>query len=1070
MANRIFFILLISLLTAARPQSAYALQEDLGIQVPEGFIVEKVAGPKLANDIYSLAVSDIDGKVFVAGRGYIKRLIDSNRDGMFESSELFSSIPKNGAQGLLALEDQFICTGDQGVLSIQNGVVKVLVPMKTGAEHGTHAVRLGPDKKLYVLAGNATKIESDFFSDPASPIQKPRAGFLMRMNRDGTQKQIVAHGFRNAYDFDFNDAGEIFVYDSDGERDISLPWYRPTRVYQIRAGDDAGWVTAGWKRPSDYLDMPKTIAKLGRGSPTGVCVYRRRTDKHQFSFPPKYHNAVFVGDWTFGRVVALLPNDSGDDYQQIEFAQSTGQSGFAVTDIAMDFDGSLLISVGGRGTRGAVYRIRHLTGENHAQLKTRDADRIANSIRVKGHLQTMNKLVRHLQNPETTVVIAALEQLIRHPELATINESKTSQLVDLLQKKSSIDSPSSEGLVLNVLKSMPTAEPDDFSKTADPVPALLVELAAAKSQAQRAELLLKTCQFISTVESESELRRLIRIAQLSMDGCTDRPTNLMFSGYEPTVPLNLTKKQRDQALTDLHTGSMSATLRPAVDGVDPASGYAVEEIGRLAAMLSHHSETQLGVDGKFDAFVLFVLALQDDEKPKRNPLKSRIHQLNVLAKMRSTCLPFDEDSPQSIRTMAALILSIPNQLEQRNQPIDRNFYPRLNHTVKVLLDNVQGLGFELAKQIQPNGKQLSLFELIVSTQKTSAKTRALLSRKLKKFVEARPDEVTNLHLSLLVKLEKDAATVLRKFAQRPDVRLAVLQGLTRLDPSPVDVRLFVEELASPQPDRLKLAATGLSAVLRKAGESQVASDVLQGAVGIYGADRNQAGLVVARATRALDRMNWSRAEIVAKDSLIRLLRQISGKNFDYQLGLMKPNGNQKKPQTEAIESWIDYAAKKFPDEMARENASSHSFASVRELANRLADVQGDADRGKIVYQKFRCAQCHDSGSRLGPRLEGIGKRFSKVDMIQSILDPNESVPDRYKATVLSLSDGTLVRGTVIYDSVAGIVIQKEDGMTATLSGDQIDDRMISGSLMPEGLMKGASDQDWANLLEFLRSR
>lgn len=56
----------------------------------------------------------------------------------------------------------------------------------------------------------------------------------------------------------------IDVFDSDGERDISLPWYRPTRVFRTAQGDDAGWLSRSWKRPKYDVQMPIELADLGR--------------------------------------------------------------------------------------------------------------------------------------------------------------------------------------------------------------------------------------------------------------------------------------------------------------------------------------------------------------------------------------------------------------------------------------------------------------------------------------------------------------------------------------------------------------------------------------------------------------------------------------------------------------------------------------------------------------------------------------------------------------------------------------------------------------------------------------
>src|SRR6185369_14398073 len=113
-------------------------------------------------------------------------------------------------------------------------------------EHGPHAVVLGPDKMLYVIAGNFTNLPDGIA--PTSPAKNwaedlllPRmpdgkghdptimapGGWLCRTDRDGKKWEAVSVGMRNAYDIAFNRDGELFTFDSDMEWDIGSPWYRP---------------------------------------------------------------------------------------------------------------------------------------------------------------------------------------------------------------------------------------------------------------------------------------------------------------------------------------------------------------------------------------------------------------------------------------------------------------------------------------------------------------------------------------------------------------------------------------------------------------------------------------------------------------------------------------------------------------------------------------------------------------------------------------------------------------------------------------------------------------------------
>ena len=336
--------------------------DEIGVRVPEGFEVTEFAGDELARDIYSMTI-DSKGRIVVAGAGYVKILVDNNGDGKADEAKLFSEFPKSGAHGMYFNGRSLICIGDGGILRLKDadgndkadGPPEVFLKMKTGGEHDVHSIQQGPDGWWYVVAGNSAGINAKYATLPTSPLTSPRAGVLFRLKPDLTGGELLAHGFRNCYDFAFNAQGDLFTYDSDEEREISLPWYRPIRVYHSLTGADHGWISKSWMRRDGYFDMPPAVASMGRGSPTGVVCYRHK------QFPEKYRGAVFVLDWTYGRVHALPLTLAGDTWASEPelFMTGEGQNGFAPTDVEVGPDGSLYVCVGGRGTRGAVYRIRH---------------------------------------------------------------------------------------------------------------------------------------------------------------------------------------------------------------------------------------------------------------------------------------------------------------------------------------------------------------------------------------------------------------------------------------------------------------------------------------------------------------------------------------------------------------------------------------------------------------------------------------------------------------------------------------------------------------------------------------
>jgi putative heme-binding domain-containing protein len=340
-----------------------------GLRVPPGFEVAEFAGSDLANDVYCLTLGP-RGQVVVSGRGFVRLLADTDGDGRADRALDFAGAPKDGAMGLFWEGQTLWCVGDGGLRRYRDAggagrlrAPELAFPLKTGGEHDAHAVRRGPDGWLYLLCGNNTRITKAHATLPTSPIKEPVAGCVLRLPPDLKGCEVVADGFRNAYGMDFNGDGELFTFDSDNERCVSLPWYEPTRCYHVVPGGHHGWrspqLSETWRLPPYFLDVVPPVVTLGRGSPTGVVCYRHT------QFPPRYRGGLFLLDWTFGRVYFVRLERRGSSYvgHAEVFLQAVGDNGFAPTAAAVHPQtGDLYVSIGGRGTRGAVYRIRYPKG------------------------------------------------------------------------------------------------------------------------------------------------------------------------------------------------------------------------------------------------------------------------------------------------------------------------------------------------------------------------------------------------------------------------------------------------------------------------------------------------------------------------------------------------------------------------------------------------------------------------------------------------------------------------------------------------------------------------------------
>ncbi|MDX1953639.1 MAG: hypothetical protein SFY81_15830, partial [Verrucomicrobiota bacterium] len=354
-------LVLLALLVRAHA-AALVANEELGFRLAKGFKATLFADSTLAPDIFAMTL-DSKGRVVVTSHGYIKTLIDSDNDGRADQQILFAE-PSSGGMGLCFDGNDLWFMGNQGLVRYRDAdgnAVADAPPEKLLSsgymEHGGHAMRKGPDGWFYFIGGNDAAFKSSEITVVNPLIRKPVAGAMLRMTEDASKVEVIAHGLRNPYDFDFNAAGDLFTYDSDVESDYFLPWYTHTRVYHLAYGGHHGWQLEGymrsWNRPDYYPDTVDILANIGRGSPTGVITYRHG------QFPEIYRNGLFILDWTFGKIFFLRLDPQGSSYRaRVElFLEPIGSDGFAPSDIVVAPDGGIYVSIGGRKTRGAIYKI-----------------------------------------------------------------------------------------------------------------------------------------------------------------------------------------------------------------------------------------------------------------------------------------------------------------------------------------------------------------------------------------------------------------------------------------------------------------------------------------------------------------------------------------------------------------------------------------------------------------------------------------------------------------------------------------------------------------------------------------
>jgi putative membrane-bound dehydrogenase-like protein len=754
-----------------------AAQAPLGLTVPLGFEVTEFADHTLANDIYCMTL-DPKGRVVVSGRGYIKILVDDDKGGKANRAIDFAETPKDGAMGLLWEGDTLFVTGDGGLRQFTTqdgdhaaGPARLIRKMKTGSDHMAHAILRGPDGWLYVLCGNTSGIDQSFAQLPTSPIKQPVAGCVLRFTPDLTRSEVVADGFRNAYCMDFNSDGELFTWDSDNERCLSLPWYEGTRFYHVLPGGHYGWqapqVAATWRQPPYFLDVVPPLLDMGRGSPTGVACYR------QGQFPEKYRGGFFCCDWTFGKVWFLALERDGSSYRATKelFLASAGDNGFAPTAcVVHPRTGDLYIAIGGRGTRGAVYRIRYPQG-------------------IKGVGAALQPLVQSLDwSPEQQsewLTLAggahalkrrhALQMLLRHADKVDTNKRLQAVRINLDHPDRSIRRVTAE-----LAKTLPDKVRASLLETKDASEWQTLTALFGNVEADPAKVLQQTqALWVTLFQRAREPGRdqalaCARIMQLALGDLTSaKSAGTIWEGYSARLSVKDIEKRVGEQAIDAARKWLVVSFKNHQDPV------VRREIARTLGMLGDCADRPFTDHRLARLLVLKHLWQRDDPVDE-------VHFLTALARIGGVADGLAKD-------MATTLLLLDAKLDGRHLPRERNWPLRIGELTAELVRQDSTLASALVQHRDFGWPDHVLF---VEAAKIDRKTAAAAF--LKK-ASGDPGYPWNAGVVELIGdlPAAQALPVLQRLWGKAGVDAAILPILAR-QPRQDDRGKFVEGLGAPQ--------------------------------------------------------------------------------------------------------------------------------------------------------------------------------------------------------------------------------------------------------------------------------
>ena len=350
--------------------------------LPEGFHIYRAAEPKLTGGSYDLTF-DGKGQLLVAEGNSLRRIIDTDNDGVYDTQETIASgapLRGRGPQGLLVLGDNLYTVSGDGVqlFSGYNSESKIRhekrlgAPFNTGGDHAAHTILRGLDGYIYLVSGDGGGInERKHITQDSSPSREERTASVFRFDPKGEEWECIGSGGRNAPSLGMNYLGEFFSFDSDMEFHVDVPFYRPVRLNHWATGGDQGWQGVG-AYPPYYLDCLPGVLEVGRGSPNWGIFYEHK------QFPNKYQDSFIVCDYRWksattgryassGRLVVFHLNRHGGSWKAELTELAKAKAGakdekgrpinFALVDVDVAPDGSIMATDHNQGVWRIFYSL-----------------------------------------------------------------------------------------------------------------------------------------------------------------------------------------------------------------------------------------------------------------------------------------------------------------------------------------------------------------------------------------------------------------------------------------------------------------------------------------------------------------------------------------------------------------------------------------------------------------------------------------------------------------------------------------------------------------------------------------
>jgi len=130
--------------------------------------------------------------------------------------------------------------------------------------------------------------------------------------------------------------------------------------------------------------------------------------------------------------------------------------------------------------------------------------------------------------------------------------------------------------------------------------------------------------------------------------------------------------------------------------------------------------------------------------------------------------------------------------------------------------------------------------------------------------------------------------------------------------------------------------------------------------------------------------------------------------------------------------------------------------------------------GQQLFKAAACVGCHKlngQGNNIGPDLTKLPPEYSKVDVLDHILNPSKKIDKKYQSNVISLTSGKVLTGLIVEEMDDSLKLidnpAAPDKITVVPKSDIEDRTPGEVSIMPKGVLNKLTREEIFDLLAFV---